>query len=192
MVAEKVSGKWVIIHANALSHRLVGLKPGTLRGKELNSVLGPGLSAGNRSLFERALAEEKSFSGELTFLSGDEERWTGIRSWFTNVERKPYWFAILEDLGPKRDTKESPGIEEAMQALEKISDGIILIGESGGIRYMNRIAETLTGWHREEVTGKPAEFVIRLVERNSRSPPPVKYPVATCSTGKAARRKSLT
>jgi PAS domain S-box-containing protein len=56
--------------------------------------------------------------------------------------------------------------------LSSIGDGVIVTGEDGCVRFMNPVAESLTGWSRTEALGTPfhAVFVLKggdeLVARN--------------------------
>lgn len=51
--------------------------------------------------------------------------------------------------------------------LESIGDGVIATDASGRVTFLNRIAEELTGWTREEATGELLAAVFRLVDKES-------------------------
>jgi two-component system, cell cycle sensor histidine kinase and response regulator CckA len=58
-----------------------------------------------------------------------------------------------------------------------IGDAILATDSSGRIRFVNRVAEALTGWSAEEAMGKDVDTVFRL--RDGRTREPVPCPVAT-------------
>jgi two-component system, cell cycle sensor histidine kinase and response regulator CckA len=58
-----------------------------------------------------------------------------------------------------------------------IGDAILATDSSGRIRFLNRVAEALTGWSAEEAMGKDVDTVFRLRDGGTREP--VSCPVAT-------------
>ncbi len=55
-------------------------------------------------------------------------------------------------------------------ALRSIGDAIIGTNIKGYIRYMNPVAETLTGWSEEEAIGKPLETVFKIISEETGEP----------------------
>ena len=53
--------------------------------------------------------------------------------------------------------------ELAEVTLASIGDGVATTDALGHTRFMNRVAEQLTGWSREQATGKPIEQTLKLV-----------------------------
>jgi PAS domain-containing protein len=45
--------------------------------------------------------------------------------------------------------------ERAVVTLNSIGDAVLCTDISGNIIYLNLVAETMTGWSRDEATGKP-------------------------------------
>jgi diguanylate cyclase (GGDEF)-like protein/PAS domain S-box-containing protein len=60
--------------------------------------------------------------------------------------------------------------ERALVTLNSIGDAVLCTGMSGEITYLNLVAETMTGWQREEATGKPLTEVFRIVDGETRMP----------------------
>lgn len=58
--------------------------------------------------------------------------------------------------------------EDARLALDSIGDALISADLSGRVVYLNRIAETMTGWSRAEAAGQPINDVMQLVEGDTR------------------------
>jgi PAS domain S-box-containing protein len=54
--------------------------------------------------------------------------------------------------------------------LESIGDAVISLGEQGQVRFMNAVAQKLTGWPLSAVTGKPIGEVLRLVHPQTHQP----------------------
>src|ERR1700690_2137112 len=53
--------------------------------------------------------------------------------------------------------------ERALVTLNSIGDAVLCIDMSGEITYLNLVAETMTGWQREEAIGKPLAEVFRII-----------------------------
>ena len=51
-----------------------------------------------------------------------------------------------------------------------IGDAVICTDERGRVTLINPVAQKLTGWSREDATGKPLETVFRIEDETSRSP----------------------
>jgi PAS domain S-box-containing protein len=60
--------------------------------------------------------------------------------------------------------------------LRSVGDAVISTDASGSIRFMNTIAEALTGWSEQQARGRPLEEVFRIVDERTRAP--VDSPVA--------------
>jgi diguanylate cyclase (GGDEF)-like protein/PAS domain S-box-containing protein len=52
--------------------------------------------------------------------------------------------------------------------LNSIGDAVLCTDISGNITYLNLVAETMTGWCREEAIGKPLAEVFRIIEGTTR------------------------
>ena len=60
--------------------------------------------------------------------------------------------------------------ERAQVTLASIGDAVISIDVAGNITYLNPVAESMTGWSRQEASGRPLEEVLRLIDGDSREP----------------------
>jgi diguanylate cyclase (GGDEF)-like protein/PAS domain S-box-containing protein len=54
--------------------------------------------------------------------------------------------------------------ERALVTLNSIGDAVLCTNISGNITYLNIVAEKMTGWLREEATGKPLAEVFRIID----------------------------
>jgi diguanylate cyclase (GGDEF)-like protein/PAS domain S-box-containing protein len=59
--------------------------------------------------------------------------------------------------------------ERALVTLNSIGDAVLCTDISGNISYLNMVAETMTGWGREEAIGKPLAEVFRIVDSITRA-----------------------
>jgi diguanylate cyclase (GGDEF)-like protein/PAS domain S-box-containing protein len=60
--------------------------------------------------------------------------------------------------------------ERAHVTLSSIGDAVISTDIAGNITYLNPIAESMTGWSRQEASGRPLQEVLRLIDGDSRQP----------------------
>jgi diguanylate cyclase (GGDEF)-like protein/PAS domain S-box-containing protein len=58
--------------------------------------------------------------------------------------------------------------ERAVVTLNSIGDAVLCTDTSGRITYLNLVAETMTGWPREEAIGKPLDEVFRIIDSVTR------------------------
>lgn len=56
--------------------------------------------------------------------------------------------------------------------LDSIGDAILSIGVDGRVSYLNRVAEIMTGWRREDAVGQPPALVFHIVDELTRQPVP--------------------
>ena len=54
--------------------------------------------------------------------------------------------------------------------LRSIGDGVIAADRHGCIKFMNPVAEALTGWDQAEALGQPSEWVFNIINSKSRQP----------------------
>lgn len=70
--------------------------------------------------------------------------------------------------GMDRRVRES---EEWLTAtLRSIGDGVIATDATGQVRFMNPLAEQLTGWSQEEAAGRHVESIFHIVHEHTRDP----------------------
>jgi len=62
--------------------------------------------------------------------------------------------------------------------MRAVSDGVITTDAAGLVKYMNLVAEQLTGWQAADARDRPADDVLRLVDDGSRAPVPNPVPDA--------------
>ena len=60
--------------------------------------------------------------------------------------------------------------------LASIGDAVIATDPQGAVTFLNRVAQSLTGWSQEEAVGRPLESVFPVIDEATRMP--VEHPVA--------------
>src|SRR6202043_952278 len=58
--------------------------------------------------------------------------------------------------------------ERAQVTLNSIGDAVISTDITGNVTYLNPIAETMTGWSRQEASGRPLQEVLRIIDGDTR------------------------
>src|SRR3984893_15424547 len=58
--------------------------------------------------------------------------------------------------------------ERALVTLNSIGDAVLCTDISGNVTYLNLVAETMTGWRREEAAGQPLAEVFRIIDGATR------------------------
>lgn len=59
--------------------------------------------------------------------------------------------------------------ERASVTLNSIGDAVLCTDVTGHITYLNLVAETMTGWSRDEAAGKPVVEVFHIIDSNTRA-----------------------
>ncbi len=60
--------------------------------------------------------------------------------------------------------------ERAQVTLNSIGDAVISTDVAGTVTYLNPVAESMTGWSRQEASGRPLQDVLRIIDADSREP----------------------
>lgn len=87
-----------------------------------------------------------------------------------NLAGKAYFTGVGIDITARKRleaelAKESKLLETT---LISVGDGVISCSENGQVLFINRVAEDLTGWIREEAIGKPIERVFNIINDKNR------------------------
>lgn len=54
--------------------------------------------------------------------------------------------------------------------LNSIADGVVAINRDGQIRYINPVAQNLTGWDQDDAIGRPVRDVVTLIDETTNQP----------------------
>jgi diguanylate cyclase (GGDEF)-like protein/PAS domain S-box-containing protein len=105
-----------------------------------------------------AIAREAVGRGAQDYLLPDRLDYSLPRALRNAIERK----AVEDALYLEK--------ERAVVTLNSIGDAVLCTDISGNITYLNLVAETMTGWQREEAIGKPLAEVFRIIDGATRKP----------------------
>jgi diguanylate cyclase (GGDEF)-like protein/PAS domain S-box-containing protein len=103
-----------------------------------------------------AIAKQAVARGAQDYLLPDHLEYSLPRALRNAIERK----AVEDALYVEK--------ERALVTLNSIGDAVLCTDMSGNITYLNLVAETMTGWQREEAVGKPLSDVFRIVDGTTR------------------------
>jgi PAS domain S-box-containing protein len=87
------------------------------------------------------------------------------------VQRRNAWRARF-----RAEHAERLALEEYQATLRGIGDGVLSSDAAGRVRYMNPVAEALTGWTEAQAAGRPVQEVFRILNEDTRAE--VESPVA--------------
>jgi len=107
-----------------------------------------------------ALAKEAVGRGAQDYLLPDHLDYSLPRALRNAIERKAAVDAIFVEK------------ERAEVTLNSIGDAVLCTSISGNVTYLNLVAESMTGWRRDEAIGKPLAEVFRIIDGLSRQPAP--------------------
>jgi diguanylate cyclase (GGDEF)-like protein/PAS domain S-box-containing protein len=105
-----------------------------------------------------ALAKEAVGRGAQDYLLPGHLDYSLPRALRNAIERKVFEDALYVER------------ERALVTLNSIGDAVLCTDISGKITYLNLVAETMTGWQREEATGKPLAEVFQIIDGPTRRP----------------------
>jgi diguanylate cyclase (GGDEF)-like protein/PAS domain S-box-containing protein len=105
----------------------------------------------------------------------------GVRTMLLNAcqlvqepDKPPLILLAIEDITERKQAEEA--LIEAKElnevTLHSIGDAVITTDSEGVIRYLNPVAEKLTGWRAEEAQGQPVHTVFRIIREEDREPVP--------------------
>jgi diguanylate cyclase (GGDEF)-like protein/PAS domain S-box-containing protein len=108
-------------------------------------------------LDDESLAAQALQEGAQDYLiKGQIETRGLLRSLRYAIERKSMEEALFEEK------------ERAQVTLNCIGDAVMSTDVWGHVNYLNPVAETMTGWSREEAVGHPIEDVLQIIDANNR------------------------
>ncbi len=107
---------------------------------------------------DEALAEQAVARGAQDYLLPSHRNAYSLQRALRNaIERKMIEDALFAEK------------ERAQVTLNCIGDAILCTDTSGRVTYLNRVAESMTGWFREEAWGRPVAEVFQIVDAVTRS-----------------------
>ena len=165
-----------ITQANAAAAHLFGLEPDALLQRPLAELLG----AASATQLQQALQDARTQPSasidplHLSARRGDDEFPLQIRLTSLPGDNGAQIAASLRDLGPELGLGERLQHQQALAQvmLDAVNDAVIACDAQARIVAFNPVAETLTGWTREDACGLPLQQVLRMVGAEPGSAPP--------------------
>jgi diguanylate cyclase (GGDEF)-like protein/PAS domain S-box-containing protein len=97
----------------------------------------------------------------------------GAHDYLVATRLDSYWLPRALRHAIERRLSEEALFAEAERVevtLDSIGDALLSTDSSGRVTYLNRIAESMTGWSRDEAAGRPLEEVLQIVDSTTREP----------------------
>ncbi len=122
----------------------------------------------------------RAFSGEVVTGEVEFDVPAGRLHFFNVIAPIFHEGRVREILGVNIDITDRKRAEEELEAekerlavtLGSIGDGVITTDVNGAVVLMNRVAEGLTGWTRDQASGRPLSEILDLIEERTREPKP--------------------
>jgi len=164
-----IDGDGLIVRANTGFNRLLGYRPGALRGRPLLDLLHPDDAAPAGRLLEELLGGERSsLRVEKRFIdAGDQTLW--VRFSASRLDKgADAAVAFLEDVSARRQAESALRDREAdlRAILDTAADGIITIDEAGVVLTFNAAAEAMFGFPAAEVIGQNVSLLMPSADRD--------------------------
>lgn len=140
-------------------------------------------------------AREKGVSAGAQYWleQNGEERWWEISVHCTNIGETLRYVAMARDITKIRQSSMALAESEALfrSVAEQGRDGLVVADKTGKVVYWNRSMETITGFERNEVVGKPlAEILFRLSKEEQQKVPDA-YEQLEARIGRILRKEEL-
>lgn len=169
------------IYTNAAYQKISGLTSEQTLGTNWSTAIHPEDRARVLAEWHSAAHGEAPFQTEFRFLQQDEQIvWTRVSSAAMHNGKK--WLGLVQTV---EDVTERKSVERVLQEAEEslfaekeraqvtlnsIGDAVLATDLEGTLTYMNRTAETMTGWSRADALGKPMADVFKLIDSTTRLP----------------------
>lgn len=152
---------------NPGAEKLLGVSAVAAIGQPVGELLA-GLAPGDRIPPERLYRGGEKFELRL-MRPGQPKRVLELSISETRTERDRGFTGMVRDISERKQVEAQLHRERdlAQVTLASIGDGVITTDESGLVRYMNPVAERLTGWRTDEARGQPVSSVYRLLDEQS-------------------------
>lgn len=163
------------VYTNAAYHKISGLSLEQTLGTNWSMAIHPEDRPRVLAAWRIAARSQEAFQTEFRFLQGDERIvWTRVNSAAMRDGEKSFGLVqTVEDISERKLTElELRAAEEALfdekeraqVTLNSIGDAVLTTDLSGNVSYLNLVAEAMTGWSREDASGRPLAEVFRIVD----------------------------
>lgn len=172
------------IYTNAAYHTISGQTLEETLGTNWTSAIHPEDRLQAISEWGDAVRSQTPFIAEVRFLRKDKSViWTRLNAAAIRAEgggkKSQGYVQIVEDISDRKSIElilrlsEETVFEQQERAqvtLNSIGDGVLTTNLAGKVSYLNRVAETMTGWSLKDALGLPLEEVFTLIDADTRKP----------------------
>jgi len=171
----------ICLYSNAAYQELCGRSSDELAGSHWSSVVHPEDQDRALQHWEEAVLRHKPFLFEARVKdSNGKTIWTRHNAaLLTDNKREHGYVHTVEDISiykaheRARKRAEEQLFDEKERArvtLESIGDAVLSIDMNGRVSYMNVVAETLTGYGRDEAIGSPLSDIFKVMDATTHKP----------------------
>ncbi|MGV8835161.1 diguanylate cyclase domain-containing protein [Cellvibrio sp.] len=172
------------IYTNAAYHNISGQTLAETLGTNWTSAIHPEDRMKAISEWGDAVRSHAPFVAEVRFLRKDKSvLWTRLNAAMIHAdgskEKSLGYVQIVEDISERKTIEKILRVteetvfeqqERAQVTLNSIGDGVLTTNLAGKVSYLNRVAETMTGWPLKDALGLPLEKVFTLIDADTRRP----------------------
>lgn len=173
------------IYTNAAYHTISGQSLAETLGTNWTTAIHPDDRKLAVKEWHEAVNERKPFLAEVRFVRSDNTMvWTRLNAAAINNnanQKAQGYVQIVEDISDRKAMETILRVSEdalfdqqerAQVTLNSIGDAVLTTNLGGKISYLNRTAETMTGWPLKEALGLSLEEVFTVIDADSRQAPP--------------------
>lgn len=173
------------IYTNAAYHTISGQTLDETLGTNWTEAIHPDDRQQAVKEWHAAVNKREPFLAEVRFVRSDNTMvWTRLNAAAINSKankKAQGYVQIVEDISDRKAIETILRVSEdalfdqqerAQVTLNSIGDAVLTTNLAGKISYLNRTAETMTGWSLKEALGLPLEDVFKVIDADSRQPPP--------------------
>jgi PAS domain S-box-containing protein len=117
------------------------------------------------------LKERGSASVETSHQSKDGKIFpVEVMATFMEYEGKEFNCSFVRDITERKEAEKRLAAEKERLAvtLRSIGDGVITTDTNGNVVFLNKVAESLTGWRNEEADGQPLTKVFHIINEHTK------------------------
>lgn len=162
-----------IIYANTSGSRMLGYQREDLIHKHVYDLDINYNKEEFFSAFEK-LKQYGSLNFSTMFKKADGKMFPAdVTSSILNYGGKEYFFAFVRDISERKQAEKALFEEKELLAvtLRSIGEGVISADIDGRVIFMNKMAEGITGWQQNEVSGQSIQQVIHISDMKSENHP---------------------
>jgi len=173
------------IYTNAAYHTISGQSLAETLGTNWTAAIHPDDREEAVKEWHAAVNKREPFLAEVRFVRSDNTVvWTRLNAAAINNnanQKAQGYVQIVEDISDRKAMETILRVSEdalfdqqerAQVTLNSIGDAVLTTNLGGKISYLNRTAETMTGWSSKEALGLSLEEVFTVIDADSRQAPP--------------------